>query len=150
MPKAAYLIGHGNMKAAEFVGLLNEMKVDLLVDVRSVPFSRYVPEFNEGSIRGFLAKDDIEYVHMGNVLGGRRNPEWFAKYLNSEEFTRGMALLRRAINGRRAAIMCSEIDYGRCHRRFIGLRLADEGFTVEDISRKGIVQRIGQRTLVNF
>ncbi|MBW2976248.1 DUF488 domain-containing protein [Candidatus Woesearchaeota archaeon] len=149
MEKAAYLIGHGNMKLEEFFRILKEKKVDVLIDVRSAPFSKYVPDFNKERLKEFLLKNNIDYVHMGGILGGRHT-EGFAKYMNSNEFKKGIALLQEGIIGSRAAIMCSEIDYRRCHRRFIGLKLADEGFIVEDISKRGIIQKIGQKTLVSF
>lgn len=148
MEKVVYLIGHGNMKLDEFLELLKEKKVDMLVDVRSAPFSKYVPHFNKEQLAEFLPKRNIDYVHMG-ILGGRQR-ESFDKYMNTNEFKKGIGLLQEGINGYTAAIMCSEIDYRKCHRRFIGSKLADEGFIVGDISKKGIVQKIDQRTLVNF
>ena len=150
MEKIVYLIGHGNMKLDEFLKILKWKKVDILVDVRSVPFSKYVPEFNKESLKEFLLKNNIDYVHMGSILGGKQNPEWFKKHMNTKEFEKGIYILQEGINGNVAAIMCSEIDYRKCHRRFIGLKLADGGFIVEDISKKGVVQKVGQRTLVNF
>lgn len=150
MEKIVYLIGHGNMKLDEFLEILKGKKVDTLVDVRSVPFSKYVPDFNGENLKGFLLKNNIHYVHMGSILGGKRNPEWFNKHMNTKEFEKGIYILQEGINGNVAAIMCSEIDYRKCHRRFIGLKLADEGFIVEDISKKGIVQKVDQKTLVNF
>ena len=150
MEKVIYLIGHGNMKLDKFLEILKEKKVDMLVDVRSVPFSKYVPDFNKESLKEVLLKNNIEYVHMGSVLGGKRDPEWFNKYMNTKEFEKGIYILQEGINESIAAIMCSEIDYRKCHRRFIGSKLADGGFIVEDISKKGIVQKIGQKTLVSF
>ncbi len=150
MEKIVHLIGHGSMKLDEFLEILKGKKVDMLVDVRSVPFSKYVPDFNEESLKEFLLKNNINYVHMGSILGGKRNPEWFNKHMNTKEFEKGIYILQEGINGSVAAIMCSEIDYRRCHRRFIGLKLADEGFIVEDISKKGIIQKVDQKTLVNF
>jgi len=150
MEKIIYLIGHGNMKLDEFLEILKGKKVDVLVDVRSVPFSKYVPDFNKESLKEFLLNNNIDYVHMGSMLGGKRNPEWFNKHMNTKEFEKGIYILQEGVNGSIAAIMCSEIDYRKCHRRFIGLKLADEGFIVEDISKKGIVQKIDQKTLVSF
>jgi len=149
MEKTIYLIGHGNMKLDEFLEILNGKKVDMLVDVRSTPFSKYVPDFNKENLKEFLPKNNIDYIHMGSILGGRQSED-FNKYMNSNEFKKGIVILQEGINGSRAAIMCSESDYRKCHRKLIGLKLADEGFTVEDISKKGIIQKVNQRTLVNF
>jgi len=135
MEKKVYLIGHGNMQLNVFLEILKEKKVDTLVDVRSIPFSRHVPYFNKNKLKEYLSKNDIDYVYMGSILGGR-HPEGFNKYMDSQEFQKGIAILQEGINGSRAAIMCSEIDYTKCHRRFIASKLADEGFDVEDISKK--------------
>jgi len=142
-----YLIGHGNMQLNEFLNILKEKKVDTLVDVRSIPFSKHVSHFNQNELKESLLKEDIDYVFMGSILGGR-HPEGFNKYMNSQEFKKGIAILQEGINGSRAAIMCSEIDYTKCHRRFIASKLTDEGFDVEDIS-KG-VQKANQRTILSF
>ena len=150
MEKITYLIVHGSMKLDEFLEILKGKKVDMLVDVRSVPFSKHVPDFNKETLKEFLLKNNIDYVHMGTMLGGKRDPEWFNKHMNTKEFEKGICILQEGINGSIAAIMCSEIDYRKCHRRFIGLKLAGEGFIVEDISKKGVVQKIGQKTLVSF
>lgn len=138
------------MKLDEFLEILKGKKVDMLVDVRSIPFSKYVPDFNEKHLKEFLLKNDIDYVPMGSILGGNRNPDWFNKHMNSKEFEKGIYILQEGIKRSVAAIMCSETEYRKCHRRFIGLKLADEGFIVEDISKKGVVQKIDQKTLINF
>ena len=85
---------------------------------------------------------------MGSILGGKHS-KGFDKYMNSKEFKKGIRILKEGIEGSIAAIMCSEIDYNNCHRKLIGLKLADEGFIVQDISN-GVVQKVDQRTLVSF
>jgi len=69
-----YTVGHSNVEFEKFLGLLNGINV--LVDVRSVPFSKYVPQFNIDSIKARLQDVGIEYVFMkdkrvGNIIGGR-------------------------------------------------------------------------------
>ena len=142
-----YLIGHGNMQLNGFLSILKEKKVDTLVDVRSVPFSKHVPHFNQNELKEYLLKNDVDYVYMGSILGGR-HPEGFDKYKDSQEFKKGITILQEGISGSIAAIMCSEIDYTKCHRRFIASKLADEGFDVEDIS-KG-TKKVDQRTILSF
>lgn len=143
-----YLIGHGNLKLDKFLEILKEKKVDMIIDVRSMPYSKYAPHFNEGNLKEFLLKNNIDYVYMGSILGGR-HPEGFNKYMNSKEFKKGIRILKEGVEGSIAAIMCSETDYAKCHRKSIGLKLADEGFIVQDISN-GIIQKVDQRTLVSF
>lgn len=148
MEKTVYLVGHGNLKLSEFLQILTEKGINMLIDVRSVPFSKYVPDFNKESLKEFLSKNDIEYAFMGSILGGR-HPQGFNKYMDSDEFKKGIEILKEEIIGRKAAIMCSEINHNKCHRRFIGSNLADEGFDVEYIGN-GKSEKVNQRTILSF
>ena len=146
--KKIYLIGHGNMQLNEFLGLLKSKQIDTLIDVRSVPFSKYVPDFNKENLMKFLSENSIDYAYMGSILGGRQ-PEGFDKYMNSDRFEKGIAALEEGVIGSIAAIMCSEMDHTKCHRRFIAAKLVDRDFVVENIL-KNKVEKVDQRTLGNF
>ena len=146
--KKAFLIGHGNIEISNFLELLKEKKIDTLVDVRSVPYSKFASQFNRETLTRALYESDIKYVYMGDILGGRQ-PEGIDKYIKTSQFTKGIAVLGERITNSNVAIMCSEIDYTRCHRRFIGFKLIDEGFIIEDI-KKGIAEKISQKTLAGF
>lgn len=147
--KNAYLIGHGNMEIEKFINLLKEKRIETLVDVRSVPYSKFASQFNRENLKKILTEKGINYVYMGEILGGRQ-PDGFDKYMKSNQFSKGIAILEEGISSSTSAIMCSEIDYTKCHRRFIGSRLIEEGFNVEDISKKGISEKIVQKTLAGF
>lgn len=148
MGKKIYLIGHGNMQLSEFLELLKKEKIDTIIDVRSIPFSKYVPDFNKENLNKFLSENDIDYVYMGSILGGRQ-PEGFNKYMNSNQFEKGIVLLEEGVSGSVAAIMCSEVDHTKCHRRFIAAKLVDRGFIVQNLT-KGKNETVNQRTLGNF
>ncbi|MBU0628489.1 MAG: DUF488 domain-containing protein [Nanoarchaeota archaeon] len=148
MTKQIYLIGHGNMQLNEFLELLNQEKIDTVIDVRSVPFSKYVPDFNKENFEKFLSENEIDYVYMGGILGGRQ-PEGFDKYMNSNQFEKGIDILEEGVSGSVAAIMCSELDHTKCHRRFIAAKLVDRGFIVKNLT-KCKVETVNQRTLGNF
>ena len=148
MEKRIYLTGHGNMQINEFLELLKDKQIDTLIDVRSIPFSKYVPDFNKENLTKFLSENGIDYVYMGSILGGRQ-PEGFDKYMNSIQFEKGINILEEGVIGSIAAIMCSEIDHTKCHRRFIAAKLVDRGFVVENIAKRKI-EKVDQRTLGNF
>lgn len=147
--KKAYLIGHGNMQIEEFISLLKDNQIETLIDVRSTPYSKFASQFNREDLRNKLSKNGITYVYMGEILGGR-HPEGFDKYMKSEQFKKGIFILEEGINSSTSAIMCSEIDHTKCHRRFIGSKLIDEGFDVQDISKKGVIEKITQKTIGGF
>ena len=139
-----FTIGHSTRTIAEFVDLLQESRVDLVVDVRSMPRSRNNPRFNLESLPGTLAAWRIGYEHIAE-LGGLRgkaravapspNGYWrvrsfrnYADYAMTKPFAAGLARLRQLGAQRRSAIMCAEAVWWRCHRRIIAdyLLAADE------------------------
>src|SRR5688572_21615605 len=68
-----FTIGHSTRTSAEFVALLKEWSVQLLVDVRRFPMSRRYPHFNREALAAALPMEGIGYLHE-EVLGGRRQP----------------------------------------------------------------------------
>src|SRR3989304_81649 len=66
-----YTIGHSNHTAEKFLELLHEHGIEVLVDVRSQPFSRYNPQFNDNNLASALKGAGIRYLFMGDQLGGR-------------------------------------------------------------------------------
>jgi uncharacterized protein (DUF488 family) len=130
-----FTIGHSTRTIAEFVDLLQESGVNLLVDVRSIPRSRTNPQFNGESLPETLAPWQITYEHIAE-LGGLRgiargaepspNAYWrvrgfrnYADYALTAPFAAGLARLRDRGRRRRCAIMCAEAVWWRCHRRII-------------------------------
>jgi uncharacterized protein (DUF488 family) len=122
----------------------------VVVDVRSQPFSRFNPQFNRGRLSAALAEVGMSYDYLGDELGGRPpEPELYdasgrVKYdelARTARFSRGID--RVLSEPRRAAIMCSEEDPLRCHRRILitpalierglaVLHLRGDGTTVAD------------------
>lgn len=144
-----FTIGHSTRSLAEFVALLRQVHVTLLVDVRSIPRSRTTPQFNGDTLSGALAADGIGYRHLG-ALGGRRphrkdapsslNLYWrvlafrnYADYAETDQFRAGLDALRALTRDARCAIMCAEAVWWRCHRRIIADYLLAEGTRVEHI-----------------
>jgi uncharacterized protein (DUF488 family) len=68
-----YTIGHGNHPIHKFIALLNDNSIQLLVDVRSMPYSRYNPQYNRENLEHTLATANprIDYFYAGTSLGGR-------------------------------------------------------------------------------
>ena len=51
-----FTIGHGNHGIDKMVGLLETNGIRTVVDVRSMPFSRYSPQFNKEDLDASLAR----------------------------------------------------------------------------------------------
>ena len=69
--RTVWTIGHSNHPLEEFLGLLEQHRIKLLVDVRSSPFSRYASQFNREAIQEPLRARAVEYLFLGDLLGGR-------------------------------------------------------------------------------
>ena len=77
-----YTIGHSNHKADEFIQILHHYQIQLVVDVRSEPYSKYCPQFNKDTIKQMLSNSGIKYLFLGKELGAR--PEDKDCYVNSK------------------------------------------------------------------
>lgn len=138
-----FTIGHSNRTPAEFSDLLHHFGVELVVDVRRFPRSRTNPQFNEDVLTSSLADAGIKYRRLAE-LGGRRSrteevaPEtngyWdnrsfhnYADFALSAEFGSGLEQLRAWGRDHRAAVMCSEAVWWRCHRRIVADHLLAHG-----------------------
>jgi uncharacterized protein (DUF488 family) len=140
---AMMTVGHSNRTIGEFLEILAAHRVELLVDVRTVPRSRKNPQFNREILPETLQGAGIAYMHLG-ALGGLRkarkdspNTAWqnlsfrgYADYMLTPEFDRGLADLLDRSAGLRTAIMCAESVPWRCHRSLIADALTARGIRV--------------------
>ena len=145
-----WTIGHSTRPINEFLELLCEFEIKLLVDVRTFPGSRRYPHFNRENLSASLTAAGIEYVHMPE-LGGRRkakpdslNMTWrnesfrgYADYMETHAFHEGIERLLELARERRTAIMCSEAIWWRCHRSLIADYLKAAGVAVAHIIGAG-------------
>ena len=120
-----YTIGHSNHSWETFLPLLKMHGIELLVDVRSRPVSRFAPFANKGRYPRLLADENIEYRFMGDSLGGKPDdpslcgedgkPE-YGKMTRDDGFIAGISELISVARATKTAIMCSEEDPAGCHR----------------------------------
>src|SRR5258708_26255654 len=64
-------IGHSTRTIEEFLAMLAAHGVERLVDVRSIPKSRRVPQFNSDALAASLREQGREYLHMKSLSGLR-------------------------------------------------------------------------------
>jgi hypothetical protein len=146
-PKLTVLtVGHSTRTIEEFFSILKAHGVQRLVDVRGIPKSRRVPQFNSDALAASLREQGIDYVHLKS-LGGRRqarkgsvNTGWrnssfrgYADYMATDEFRIALERLLQIASEKRTAIMCAEAVPWRCHRSLIGDALLVRGVHVDDI-----------------
>jgi len=141
-----WTIGHSTRSFEEFLASLASQEIKTLVDVRSFPGSKKFPHFNREALAESLASFGIEYLHMPE-LGGRRrarkdspNTAWrnsafrgYADYMETGSFRDGINSLLDIAESSRAAIMCAEAVWWRCHRSLISDYLKSKGVRVTHI-----------------
>lgn len=147
-PGQIYTIGYGSRTFEGLVAILREQGITCLVDVRSVPASRFRPEFSRPALEVALTEQGIRYVYLGNALGGRPEaPECYTdgkidydRVREQEFYRRGIDRLRRAYAQRMPVVlMCSEGRPEECHRaRLIGASLHELGIPVAHLDEEGL------------
>jgi uncharacterized protein (DUF488 family) len=145
-----YTIGHSNHTLEAFLRLMEQHEIELLIDVRSRPYSRYSPHFNLKRIEKALDELGIRYLFLGRELGGLpENDEYYDednhvlyyRIANSAAFLDGIARVETSIGEARTAILCAEENPVTCHRRvLVGRVLADRGIGLRHIRADGRVQ----------
>jgi uncharacterized protein (DUF488 family) len=70
--RTIFTVGHSTRTVAELVALLKQVDVELLVDVRSIPRSRMVPQFNFDTLPNSLAQEGVLSVGDVTILKARR------------------------------------------------------------------------------
>ena len=103
--------------------------------MRSTPYSKYTPQFNEDQLKIFLKKNGILYVPFGKHFGARRT-DCLQKHVllkkgsreeklqvdfevgvTTPDFISGVDRLNKALSqGRNVSLMCSESNPLGCHR----------------------------------
>lgn len=146
-------IGHSNRGQDEFLEMLRQAQVEMLIDVRSFPKSRNNPVFNIDRLPADLALVQIGYRHCP-ALGGRRprqpdvdprlNALWrvqsfhnYADYALGNVFGDAFDEMLRLGHQGRVALMCSEAVWWRCHRRIITDHLLFRGEEVTHLMAIG-------------
>jgi uncharacterized protein (DUF488 family) len=121
-----YTIGHSDHTPEAFLLLLQQHAIALVADVRSQPYSQWVPQFNRENLARDLQAAGIRYAFLGDSLGGRpkdrrlydpgqEHPD-YERLASSPEYLAGIEQLLQLAAKERVAILCSEGDHHKCHR----------------------------------
>ena len=143
-----YTIGHSNLDKDEFIDALETVAPGYLIDVRTMPASRYTPHFNRKALEETAEERGYDYVFLGDELGGRPSDskmydpkDGHARYdimSKSSKFHEGMEKIVDLVRDRQQVVLlCSEKDPLECHRTLMVSELLDQkGIPVSHIIPK--------------
>lgn len=129
MQHSIFTIGHSNQDVPAFLKLLADNSVQVVVDVRSAPYSRYAFQFNKNEIQSAVFEAGLNYIYMGDVIGGKptdleyldvNGRVLYERLSESEEFQKGLDRLRTGLSaGWVICLVCAEEDPLKCHRHLL-------------------------------
>jgi uncharacterized protein (DUF488 family) len=125
-----YTIGHSTHAIGKLIELLQAHGITAVCDVRSSPFSRLNPQFNQEALQRALKAAGISYGFLGKQLGARPvDPSYYvdgrasyALMAAGPAFQDGIRRLRQGMEQHRVALLCAEKDPLTCHRTILVCR----------------------------
>jgi uncharacterized protein (DUF488 family) len=147
MSSTIFTIGYGNRSIQTFIHLLKKYEIEILIDIRTSPFSRFNPDYRIQKFEVHLIKNEIRYLFLGKELGGK--PTDLSCYINQQidyDSIKTKQFFRDGIEevkalyaaGFRVAMMCAEQSPLDCHRKWlVGDYLESTGLPVCHIDKTG-------------
>ena len=126
-----YTVGHGARSTAALLAILQEARIQTLVDVRAFPTSKRHPHFSREPLSAALADAGVAYDWQGKALGGYRKVP-YVEHMKTRRFQEAASALAD-----RACIMCAETNPDDCHRLHIADWLARRGHRVVHLLAPG-------------
>lgn len=132
-------IGHSNHPIGRFVDLLKAGGVEVVVDVRSTPYSRRFPQFGRERLAQSLSAAGFLYRYEGAALGGKpKDGAGYDDLAARPDFKEALARLIAGSADATLCLMCAERDPLDCHRTvLVSRRLAERGVEIEHLLADG-------------
>jgi uncharacterized protein (DUF488 family) len=120
-----FTIGCSIHTPENFLSLLKNNNINVVADVRSTPFSKHTPQFNQDILRDFLAEKKINYIHFGDEFGAKRKEKEvyidgkvdFKKVVKLPVFLKGVERIEKGMQkDYNIALLCTEKNPLDCHR----------------------------------
>ncbi len=102
------MIGHSVRAISEFLDKMKGYQIDILVDIRTYPRSRFQSQYNQKALADSLSSVGVFYIYRGKNLGGKEENVDYEETIDE--------LVDIINGGENVCVMCSEGDYRKCHR----------------------------------
>ncbi len=126
-----FTLGTGHRPAFDFSRILTKYGVQVIFDVRRVPEAQE-EHFRRNGLQALCAGQGVDYIYLGNELGGPQRDD-YRRWTETDEFSRGLGIIRGKAPKRVCCILCAEESPTNCHRKLIGDLLAKDGFEIVHI-----------------
>lgn len=146
-PHTILTIGHSAHSLPKLLALLTEHQVAVVADVRSLPSSRFAPEFNRFALDATLHAAGIKYLFLGEELGGRSKLAGdydeggrvrYDRMAASPAFQHGISRVLAGAESNRVVLLCAEKEPLDCHRTLlVGRALEKRGAPIVHIHADG-------------
>jgi uncharacterized protein (DUF488 family) len=145
-----FTLGHSNHASETWLALVRQHQIEVVVDTRSSPYSKYAPHFDKEIMQRSLEQAGTRYLFLGAELGGRpANPDYYdasghvlySRLRDDARFKAAVARLEAGMERFRVALVCGEEDPAHCHRRLlVGRVLVERGHDLLHIRADGHIE----------
>lgn len=144
-----FTVGHSSHSLPHVLSLLKAVDATAVADVRSLPASRFAPQFNRESLTKALLKEGLSYVYLGRELGARSTDPGayvngkvqYSRLAQAPQFSKGIQRLVDGASRERVVLMCTEQDPLDCHRAILlSPVLRERGVDVVHVLGDGTVE----------
>lgn len=143
-----FTIGHSNHSWEHFLESLERHRLQVVVDVRSSPYSSRAPQYNRESLKATLRGAGIQYLFLGEELGARRSEpacyiDGIARYdliAKTAAFRTGIERVTHGTQSYRCVLMCAERDPLQCHRTILVCRHLRDAAQIQHIRADGTLE----------
>jgi len=108
--KIIFSIGHSNYQIQTLLEKLAQNSIEVLIDIRSKPTSRWCPQFNKQNLCRSLTDFGIKYEWRGANLGGLKENIMYPETIQE---------LSKRCETETICLMCTEREPENCHRSMV-------------------------------
>ena len=132
MKNLIYTIGYTGFTVEELVSRLKQLNINVVIDVRSSPYSERYSDYNKENIEAILSKNGIYYRNYAKEFGARQENRAlyskegyldFEKFAKTDAFLAGVEKIKNSVaKGYNIVFLCAEKKPIQCHRTILVAR----------------------------